>query len=244
MFRHLFGKKPRCPDPKQLLETIIAFIQAPTWDESRRILEAHPELLRDEADQLLAQLIEAAQAQNDANAEKIFAEHRGLLQRARRDGIDAAFAAKQTVDRGQPSAVGDTPAELQRLLQEIARLIHLSDMPRKVELCQRALRLLQREDNLPLWAALQDTLASALAQNPLGNRAENLERAIEHYELALQVRTREAFPEDWAMTQNNLANAYLGRIRGGRAENLEEAIRRYELAFQVRTREVFATSGC
>ena len=50
MFRRLFGKKSQRPDPEQLAEALFAFIQADTWNESRRILEAHPELLTDEAD--------------------------------------------------------------------------------------------------------------------------------------------------------------------------------------------------
>jgi hypothetical protein len=168
MFRHLFGKKPRRPDPKQLLETIIAFIQAPTWDESRRILEAHLELLSDEADQLLAQLIEAAREQNDADAEKMLAEHRDLLQRARRDGIDVAFAAKQAAAGGQPSAVGDIPAELQLLLQKIVRLTHLSDMPHKIELCQQALRQLRREENPLLWCLGMSLRATQIALSAPG----------------------------------------------------------------------------
>jgi hypothetical protein len=38
---------------------------------SRRILEAHPELLSDEADALLGQLVQAAQAQGDENARRL-----------------------------------------------------------------------------------------------------------------------------------------------------------------------------
>lgn len=44
------------------METIFAFLQTKTGDESRRILEQHPELLSDEADALLGQLIQATGA--------------------------------------------------------------------------------------------------------------------------------------------------------------------------------------
>ena len=239
MFRKWFGKKSQRPDPKQLAETLRALIQARTRDESCRILHAHPELLSDEADALLVRLINAAREQKNADVEKVFIEYRDLLQRARRDGVDAAFAAKSATVGGHLSAVSSIPAELQPLLEEIARLNRLSEMPRKVALCEQALRLVQRENNPSLWAALQGELANTLRQNPLGSRAENLERAIAHYELALQVYTREAFPEQWAATQNNLAAAYSDRIRGERAENLERAIAHYELALQVLTREAF-----
>jgi len=77
-----------------LLRALQEFITADSQDEAKAILRAHPELLSDEADALLAQLLDAARTQNDTNAEKILAEHRDLLQRARREGIEAAFAAK------------------------------------------------------------------------------------------------------------------------------------------------------
>ena len=79
-------------DLEQLRQTIFAFIQAETWEESRRILESHPELLTDEADALLGQLIDTAQAQGDEAALRIFERHRALLRRCREVGIEQAFA--------------------------------------------------------------------------------------------------------------------------------------------------------
>lgn len=114
-----------------------------------------------------------------------------------------------------------------------------------VELCQTALRLVDRNAQLEqwgipeLWGTLQVDLGNSFFQNPLGQRAENLESAIEHYNQALEVRTREAVPEDWAATQENLANAYVGRISGARAENIESAIEHYNQALEVHTREAF-----
>jgi hypothetical protein len=76
-------------DPEQLRQTIFAFIQAETWEESRRILEAHPELLTDEADAVLGQLV---QAQEDQDARRFFEGIRALLRRCREVGIEQAFA--------------------------------------------------------------------------------------------------------------------------------------------------------
>ena len=42
----LFGRK-RKPDPQELLDTILTFIQAETWSDSHCIIEQHPELLTD-----------------------------------------------------------------------------------------------------------------------------------------------------------------------------------------------------
>jgi CHAT domain-containing protein/tetratricopeptide (TPR) repeat protein len=133
------------------------------------------------------------------------------------------------------SSSGDLPG----LLQEMQGLNRPSDMPRRVELCQAALRLVDRNAQPELWAVLHVELGNSLYQNPLGDRAENLDLAIDHYNQALEVMTREAFPEDWAVTQNNLAIAYSNRIRGDRAENLDLAIGHSNQALEVRTREAF-----
>ena len=159
---------------------------------------------------------------------------RPLLLLALREGLEAAQRKMQEEAAGSRVAAG-----LRALLEEIVRLHRPSEMPRKVELCERALGMAEREDNPALWGALQGELANALAQNPLGNRAENLEKAIHHYQQALEVRTRQAYPEQWARTQNNLAIAYSERIRGERAENLEQAIFHYQQALDVYTRQAY-----
>ena len=77
---------------ENLREILLAFIQADTWDQSRRIVEQHPELLTDETDALLEQLIEAARMQEDENAQRTFEQHRVLLLRCREVGTERAFA--------------------------------------------------------------------------------------------------------------------------------------------------------
>ena len=132
-----------------------------------------------------------------------------------------------------------SPDEFSALLRELQGLNHLSDMPRRIELCQTTLGLVKRNEQPELWVVLQIELGNSLAQNPLGSRAENIDLAIDHYNQALQVRTREAFPEHWPGTLNNLANAYSYRIRGDRTENIDLAIDYYNQALQVRTLERF-----
>ena len=103
--------------------------------------------------------------------------------------------------------------ELNTILEELSQSARRRDMPRRVKLCQKALTMVTRETRPELWGILQNTLANSLAQNPLGERAENIEQAIFYYQQALEVTTRQAYPEDWAMTQNNLAAAYAERLR-------------------------------
>ncbi|MCS7040812.1 MAG: hypothetical protein NZP34_14490, partial [Caldilineales bacterium] len=80
--------------PEPLSAVLSQFIWARTWDASQHIVEDHPELLSDEADALLVQLLDAAEAQGDEGAAQTLAEHRVLLRRCREVGIPRAFAEK------------------------------------------------------------------------------------------------------------------------------------------------------
>ena len=80
------------PDPQQLLDTIFAFITADTWDESRRIVEAHPELLSDEADALLGRMLEAEEVRRPSVRRIFFEHHRAFLRRCREVGVERAEA--------------------------------------------------------------------------------------------------------------------------------------------------------
>lgn len=99
-------------DSVQLSHVIQTFIQADTWAASQRIIEAHPELLSDEADQLLGQLVSIARQQGDAQAEGTFSEHRQLLARCRQMGVEAAFAERATGGDEIPSELGALLAAL------------------------------------------------------------------------------------------------------------------------------------
>ena len=211
---------------EQIAKVVDAFVNAPTWNDSKHIVEAQRDmLLSDVAEQFFASLLE--QYRNNAHATRILENHRDLLIRCQRDGIEAAFADLLQME------------ELQKLLNEIEQLSSLDDMPRRVTLCQNALGLVHRDTQPQIWAHLQNQLAKSLAQNPRGERADNLEQAISLYEQALEVYARQAFPEQWAATQNYLAIAYNNRIRGERAENLEQAISLYQQVLEVYTRQAF-----
>jgi hypothetical protein len=94
------------PDSVQLFDAIQAFMQADTWAASQRIIEARPELLSDEANQLLDQLVAIARQQGDAQAESAFSEYRQLLARCRQVGVEAAFAEKAIEGDEIPSELG------------------------------------------------------------------------------------------------------------------------------------------
>jgi len=232
----------------QVFEALL--MQYKDDEKARRLLEDHRSLLlRCQSDgiddafagrlqerstpdippELLARL---RSIRTDAELRELIREHPELLPVIRQ------IATQSQAPQGSSADVSD-PDELPALLREVNSLNRPSDMPRRVELCQIALGLVNQSAQPELWAGLQGELGNSLAQNPLGHRAENIDRAIEHYKQALEVRTRAAFPEDWAATQNNLANAYSDRIRGERAENIDRAIEHYNQALEVRTREAF-----
>jgi hypothetical protein len=110
-------------DSVALFDIIRAFMQADTWAVSQRIIEAHPELLSEEADQLLGQLVAIARQQDDAQAEGAFSEHRQLLARCRQVGVDTAFAERVMEGSEIPSELGALlealPAEQQQVLLDL-----------------------------------------------------------------------------------------------------------------------------
>jgi CHAT domain-containing protein/tetratricopeptide (TPR) repeat protein len=216
------------PSRNQIARALGAFLDAQTWEESKRIVEVQRDkLLTDIADQVLADLLE--KYRGDANATRILEDHRDLLARCRRDGIERAFSDRVYADE----------VPLQTLLSEIEQLKRPSDLSRRVEVYRTALRMVKRDAQAHLWATLQNALAISLLQNPQGERAENVEQAILHFQHALQVFTPQAFPIDWAGIQNNLGNAYRQRIRGEPADNLEQAILHYQHTLEVHTRQDF-----
>ncbi|MCL4299202.1 MAG: CHAT domain-containing protein [Anaerolineae bacterium] len=132
--------------------------------------------------------------------------------------------------------ITEHPSNLQALIAEITQLTDPNDMPKRIKLCQQALKSIMPEKNPEVWATLQSTLGVSFFKNPHGDPSENLEQAINHYKEALKVITRETMPEGWAEVMNNMAVAYADRIQGDRAKNLEQAIVYYKQALEVRTR--------
>jgi CHAT domain-containing protein len=118
------GDRADIPAVPPLVEALDAFISARSWMASYRQVQAHPELLSDEALAFLEQAITAAQAQGNSNAVAIYTEHRDLLRRCREIGTQAAFAEKLGVPVEQLQGREDfshLPPEVQAVLAELAR---------------------------------------------------------------------------------------------------------------------------
>jgi len=212
--------------PEKLLDHISALFRAKSEAEALQVLRDHPEILDEEAAIMMQQLITSAKRHGDAQAQEILVQMKEFLKSLR------SSDSREATENG---------SELSQILQELSRPAQLADIPRRIEICRRALKLISPE-NASLWAALQVDLGNSLAQSTFGKPAENIELAIQHYLQALKVRTQKDFPVDWATIQYNLAAAYYNRILGDRAENIELAIEHYLQALKIRTQKDFPTN--
>lgn len=132
------------PSREQIARAVEAFINAQTWDESKRTVEAQREkLLTDAADQFLAFLLE--QYRGDANATSFLQERRTLLVRCRRSGIEAAFAEYLQLK------------ELQTLLSEIVQITSPREMSRRIALCRAALQLVNDNVQPQIWGLFTES---------------------------------------------------------------------------------------
>ena len=74
-----------------LVDVIGEFVTAADWSDSRRVLDAHPELLSSGADAVFERLIRTHEARHELNVVRQLIVHRDLLRRCREVGSDAAF---------------------------------------------------------------------------------------------------------------------------------------------------------
>jgi hypothetical protein len=77
---------------RALAQSMLDWVEAKDWQESRAYLQDHQELLCDEVALMLSEMSEAARAQNKADVLEVMEQHHSLLERARQDGIEAAYA--------------------------------------------------------------------------------------------------------------------------------------------------------
>jgi CHAT domain-containing protein len=99
------------PPPKQQFELLIGLIQqfvvSPTWDEAYRYLEAHPELLSDEADTVWHEMTALFGRGGNRRSREALKEHYDLLCRCKEIGVKEAFAEKIGVS---PEEIVSRPA--------------------------------------------------------------------------------------------------------------------------------------
>jgi CHAT domain-containing protein/tetratricopeptide (TPR) repeat protein len=133
----------------------------------------------------------------------------------------------------------DFPPELAALLSELSDPPSPDQVPGRIDVCRRALALVDRAVQPAVWVRLRTILATLLVMCPTGPRAERIEEAVAVLRETPDQMDRQAHPALWATAQLDLAGALVRRTDGDRAAHTEEAIRHYELAAEVFTREAF-----
>lgn len=202
-------------DTPDTVDKILELINAPTWSETRLVIERYPELVQDQMDDFLQEL---AQEQEDAEAAQAIDMHRRLLQQCRVIGMDDAFAEMENPRK-----------------TEFFQAIDQDNWTHCVQLCREELRQLSREEDPVRWGSLQYVLGACLFESTEGSRAEALEESVQSLKNALTVYSEGS--EEAARTCLFLSRAYVERVFGDRRSNVEAAIAACRRALDFWTRE-------
>jgi hypothetical protein len=134
-----------------LQEALYHFVQAETWNESREILQSHPELLEEAADREIAHLIELARHRADEETADLLQEHRGLLERCRSIGIKAAILEKVTELPAEEALQVMQTAVDEWLALESEEVVRLSEVVERNPLLRSAEALAFLQDRADEW---------------------------------------------------------------------------------------------
>jgi tetratricopeptide (TPR) repeat protein len=218
---------------QMLSEVLSQFMNANSLDLSQQIISEHPELLSKEADNFLEYFKASFYRQGITENEKVIQQHHNLLIRCREIGIDKAYAE---IRLGFGAEVSP---EIELILREISNTPILSDIPKYVELCRKALELIDVKKNPRLWAKLKVNLSTYLQQSRFGDHVNNRGQAIEAIERALPVLAREGMAVELAEARVNLATSFNLLAKGDLEQNLERWIKICKQALEVVTRKSY-----
>ncbi|MDW8146259.1 MAG: CHAT domain-containing protein [Roseiflexaceae bacterium] len=247
---------------RRLADLLEQFINARTWDESRRILEQHPELFSPVADMLLERLSAAFRAQGDENAQRILEEHRALLRRCRKVGIEQAFAEKTTTPApsGITAESANLPPEIAQALREVLEQLAVAGVevrsPEDLEqalqehpdLLEKLMRAAADAGGLvvpPAFAADVQIAAEALVRYERSSDIEALDEAVAAWERILN-HAEFGRTEQWfcRIVLNNAGGAYLRRYwRQGRVSDLNSALHLWETALSTSSSDISVRSA-
>lgn len=90
---------------ERLIATIRAFVEAASWDESRAILERHPELMTSDVIAALETFAQNAERVGNAHMAHTFRIHRALLRRCVEVGPATAFLEMTGAGNDDPDAL-------------------------------------------------------------------------------------------------------------------------------------------
>ncbi len=224
-------RPPGAPvDPEEVARALEEFVNAPDWEASRAVVEAHPELLTNTALMLLRANVSRVAERVGPAASQVLARYLQTLEVAQREGVAFAFER-------MPWPHAAPAADLDALLAQLEAPDAAVNLEQRVALIEAASYLASREQDDLLWAALQRELGLILPRVPTGDHTQNVEQAIEALDSSLQIFTKLEYPSDWALAQHYLGLAFMARELGDHALNVEQGIEALQAALEVRTRE-------
>ncbi len=217
-----------------------AWLSIGAYDEQRRFLEEHPELLDPRYALALEQTIanfeahiseiqkaSGTTAQEMKKQTQFLRDHLCLLRDAsQRGGTTSSIRAAYVNVYG--GLVLDLPPWIEALLEQLSTLYQMKKHGQvtsdHVKLLRLAIKRASNEDNLAreIVAALHALLFEAL-NSPFG-QSQVQEEGISCLQKALEVYTYTTYPRQYAAMQNNLGIAYSNRIAGEQSDNQERAI--------------------
>jgi CHAT domain-containing protein/tetratricopeptide (TPR) repeat protein len=228
-------------DAPALIQALDAFLNARTWTDSYREVQAHPELLSDEALALLEQRIATARTVGNSRAVAFFEEHLSLLRRCREVGAAAAFAEKIGVrveELERRKAKGAVPAVFASWLataqQAERRFLQTDDRNALATAVEAWRQILEHPafQTAPLefrCAVLNDAGGTFLRCYWAQGRAADLERALTFWTEALAATPPDS--PDRPSRLNNLGGGLHARYaRSGRLDDLDAAIAAWQQA--------------
>ena len=220
-------------DRPKLEQLVLALINVRSAEEHLQLLQQHQNrLLADEAEGLLRQLI--VQYQQNPNAVKQLQMHLEILQRARREGLAAAFSERLG------GGMAGMPAEIQEIVQAANQAeqhyLQTSDVRYLDQAIQQWEQLLKYPNFTqwpePLRLIIYNDGASPYLRRFLakGQRTD-LDRAIMLSETAVQTTPSDSLALPSLLS--NLGNCLLVRFEvSGVVADLEESVIAYRRAVQ------------
>ena len=158
-------------------DLVAAWLATPTWDESQRLLAAHPELLSDQrTDDILR-----AFAAGDENSAAVARQHHAILALCRRSTLDEAYEVVTDLDAGSEAAwdaVARAHGDLLKVILTAApQLLNCAFLTPALASCAL---LLQPHDNLDDCTALMEQAAQQGSSTQRQALSGRLRRLLRH----------------------------------------------------------------
>jgi len=165
----------------KLAEALEQFVNSEDWDEARRIVENNPELLSDQALQLLSENIADYRATKRDDVAEYLEEHRAILERSRQVGIAKAFEeaearAREALEARRKQMEALRPAQPTPLQAAVWQLLD-ADSPEKVD------QVLSQHPELTRDPAALQYLESLIQQAQAAHAEEAVKYLREYHEL-------------------------------------------------------------